>query len=225
MLTPAAIARRATPLSGVIFAALLALSAMLVPQPPDLDATPAAISAFFADHRAGVLASNVLGGYAAVFFLIFASWLAAAVRRRGTGRDLLPLMIIAGAVALIPLILGIGVVEMTLAFRPGALSPDTTRALYTMGAFTFNVSAFPLMLFLGSAALGLWGMGRAGGLLGSLAAAVALLHGIAGASVAGSGALAPHGQVYFAAFLGFLGWSLLAAVVLTVAGAGDASTG
>lgn len=210
--------RRLAPLSGVVFVALLAVSALLVPPLPDPDATPATVRAFFAEHHAGVLASNVLGGFATVFFLLFAASIVITLRRVPRCPSGVPIAAVTGAVALVPLVLGIGAIEMALAWRPAALDQGAVQAVFAIDSFTFNVSMFPLVLFFGAVAIGLVRAGGAARLLGISAALVAVLHAVAGASVAASGPMAPHGSVYFAAFLAFLAWSIVAAPVLAVRG-------
>ena len=57
--------------TGILFVVLLVVSVFMVPTPPDINASPGTISAFYSDHRTAILVSAYIGGLAVPVFLWF----------------------------------------------------------------------------------------------------------------------------------------------------------
>jgi hypothetical protein len=85
------------PLAGVLFTLLLA-SIFLVPQTPDVNASPAKITSFYASHRGALQAQTYLLAYAAIALVCFMAILTTRLRRMGA--DMLGRIAFAGSIML-----------------------------------------------------------------------------------------------------------------------------
>lgn len=104
----------------------------------------------------------------------------------------------------------------TLAFRP---NPDPARAalLNDLQSFTFQVTTFPAILFLGAACAAILASGALPRWLGLAAAAAAALHAIAWISFfATSGNLAAGALPDIVSFAALLAWLVACSVVMLI---------
>jgi hypothetical protein len=202
--------------TGIVFVVLLVVSIFALPAPPKIDVPAGNVATYFQNHQDGVRASTFIGMIAAFFFLWFLGSLRSFLRvaEGQTGR--LSSVLFAGGVATAALA-AVGSTAMTM----GALRPETNpqilQALYDLNVYVLVVGSFTLaayaaaggMVVLRSRALPVW-LGWGGLLVGLLQLLSAI--GIFGST---SNAFNPHdGVVAFAAFIGFVLWTLAASVLL-----------
>jgi hypothetical protein len=74
---------RRAPLTGIVFVGLLVATFALSWNTPDDKASGAKVLAYYHSHRSQEITANVLGAYAAVFWLFFTGSLRAFLRRAG----------------------------------------------------------------------------------------------------------------------------------------------
>jgi Domain of unknown function (DUF4386) len=202
--------------TGIVFVVLLVISIFALPMPPDIDEPAGNVATYFHNHQDGIRASTFIGMIAGFFFLWFLGSLRSFLRvaEGPTGR--LSSVLFGGGVATAALAT-VASTAMTL----GALRPETNpqilQILYDLNLYVLPVGGFTLaayaaaggMVVLRSRVLPVW-LGW-GGLL------VGLLQLLSAIAIFGSksGAFNPHdGFVAFAAFIGFVLWTLAASVLL-----------
>lgn len=71
---------RLTPLTGLIFAALIAVNTAIAPNNPNAKTTGEHVIAFFTQHHSAERAGAVVGTLGLVFFIFFAGWLYNRIR-------------------------------------------------------------------------------------------------------------------------------------------------
>ncbi len=200
---------------GIAAVVALAVSTVIVPQPPKANASTAKILAYYIDHRRTLLFSQWLAGLGAALFL----WFVASVRgtwgRSPGSAGELSAVAFAGGVALGGGALAATGLNATLTYTARQIqnSPDLVRALYTGQTLTFTLVLFAAAVFLAGAGLlirrlGAPWLGAAGVVLG----VYQLL--AAGAISDFSGLRSPTGPLPFAAFIVLLLWILATSIVM-----------
>jgi len=203
--------------AGVIFVALLALSAFLAPAPPKADASVQKIANYYLNHRKALLGSAMFGTFAIVFFLWFLGHLRHVLQRAEGGHE-----------ALSPIVFGSGVALATIGFISGI--PGATLAYHT--ARTGDRAAIRLLFDMGNIFGPLIGI-IVGGFLAATATAMIMKElvapwlGWAGLAVAlysfvtgglgifaTKGALAGNGVVGLVGFVAFMVWVLVASAAM-----------
>lgn len=190
---------RLAPWTGIAFVVLVVLGAVTAGSAPSAAASGTKVIAFYSDHRSAVHTSAVLLTLAFIALLLFAGVLRVFLRQRGS--DGLAATLLAGAA-----ILTVGQaisasLSWALSDTPSALSPDAAQALNVAandlvlvsaaGWFIFAVTAWVVVL-------------RYGGLpkwMGWVSLVIAVL------------VVSP---AEFIAFLLFVGWIAVAAVLMIV---------
>jgi hypothetical protein len=119
---------RWVPLTGVVFAVLLFVGAMVSGNTPDSDASPQKVVAFFESHRGSQHASLFLIAYSVVFGLFFAAALRSFLRSRSTEAGLIGL----GVSGMTVLAVGgatLAGINFAATDVPGKISPSAEQAL------------------------------------------------------------------------------------------------
>jgi hypothetical protein len=124
------------PLTGAVFVVLLVLAFVIGGETPDADDSAAEAVSFYTDNDSEQIASALLGAYAVVFFLFFAGFLRAALRK-GEESGILSTVSFAGAI-----VLGLGGLffsglTFTLADTADSLDPSAVQALSALNSDFF----------------------------------------------------------------------------------------
>jgi hypothetical protein len=199
---------RWVPASGLLAVIALSLTALISPPPPIAGAPAAEIVGYYGLHHAGLEAESIADGIGVMLVVLFAASLHARIRSVASLTAFVAAAIFA-ACTLVQV-----AAFHALAFRP---NPDPIRAalLNDVQSFTFQVTTFPAILFLGAAAAAILASGALPRWLGLAAAAAAGLHAIAWISFfAASGILAAGALPDIVAFAALLAW--LAACSVTM---------
>ena len=133
------------PISGLLAAVALALTGLISPPPPVAGAPVGDIVTYYSRHRVGLEIESLADGVGIMLLVIFAATLHARVR---TGLSMVAYV----AAAIVAALTLVQVAAFhALAFRP---DPEPVRAalLNDLQSFTFQVTTFPILLFLGAAA-------------------------------------------------------------------------
>ncbi|HEX7264471.1 MAG TPA: hypothetical protein VF383_09885 [Candidatus Dormibacteraeota bacterium] len=196
------------PASGVLAAASLALTGLISPPPPIAGAPAADISTYYALHRAGLEIESLADGIGVMLLVVFAATLHARI---GSVPSLTAFT--ASAIVAASTLAQVAAFH-ALAFRP---NPDPTRAalLNDLQSFSFQVTTFPTLLFLGAASAAILGSAALPRWLGFAAAAGAALQPVAWISFfAPSGLLAAGALPDIVAFAALLAWLTAASVTM-----------
>jgi hypothetical protein len=188
------------PLTGVAFVVLVVLSFLISGETPDFDDTGEQVISFYTDNEGAQFASAILGAYAALFFVFFASILRGELRRREVGPGVLSTISFAGAVVLTVGALAFAGFTFTLAdLADNDPDPGAMQALNALnGNFFFPIAVGTSAFLLGAGIL----MIRSGYLstwIGWTAVVIGVL------------AVTPVG---FFAFLASLAWVLVVSILL-----------
>lgn len=201
---------RWVPASGLLAVIALSLTALISPPPPIAGAPAADIAGYYGLHHAGLEVESIADGIGAMLLVVFAASLHARVRS-------LPSLTAFVAAAIFAACTLVQVAAFhALAFRP---NPDPTRAalLNDLQSFTFQVTTFPAILFLGAACAAILASGALPRWLGLAAAAAAGLHAIAWISFfAPPGILAAGALPDIVSFAALLAWLVACSVVMLV---------
>lgn len=196
------------PVSGLLAAVALALTGLISPPPPVAGAPADQIAAYYAAHRVGLETESVADGIGVTLLVVFAACFHARIRS-------LPSLTAFGAAAIIAACTLVQVAAFhALAFRP---DPDPARAalLNDLQSFTFQVTTFPTLLFLGAAAAAIFGSDALPRWLGLAAAAAAAVQAVAWISFfAPPGILAAGALPDIVAFATHLAWMVACSLVL-----------
>jgi hypothetical protein len=190
--------RRLAPLTAFPFVVALILTFTIEGTTPDLNASGQEVLAFYQAHHSAAMASDAFGALGVVFFFGFAAALRSFLRGHEGGEGLATLAF-GGAIAL-----GIGgalfsSIDWSLADARNSLTPDAARALHVLAQdifwpFSVGVCVFGIangLAILATNALPRW--------LGW----VALVLGVVGIT-----------PLSFPAFIAFMLWSLIVAVLI-----------
>jgi hypothetical protein len=132
------------PASGILAAVALASTGLISPPPPVAGSPAGDVVAYYVSHRVGLEIESVADGVGIILLVIFAATFHARVR---SGISLTAL--VAAAIIAASTLVQVAAFH-ALAFRP---NPDPVRAalLNDLQSFTFQVTTFPALLFLGAA--------------------------------------------------------------------------
>jgi hypothetical protein len=132
------------PASGLVAAIALALTGLISTPPPIAGAPANEIAVYFARHHLGLETESIADCVGVTLLIIFA----ATLHSRIGGAASLTAFVAAAIIAACTLVQVAAF--QALAFRP---NPDPVRAalLNDLQSFTFQVTTFPTLLFLGSA--------------------------------------------------------------------------
>jgi hypothetical protein len=200
--------KRLLPASGLLAAAALALTGLISPPPPIAGAPATDIASYFALHRVGLEIESLADGIGVMLLVVFA----ATFHARIGGVPSLTAFVASAIVA--SSTLAQVAAFHALAFRP---NPDPTRAalLNDLQSFSFQVTTFPTLLFLGAASVAILGSAALPRWLGFAAAAGAVLQPVAWISFfAPSGVLAAGALPDIIAFAALLAWLTAASATM-----------
>ena len=201
---------RWVPASGLMAVVALALTALISPPPPIAGAAAAEVAAYYNRHHAGLEVESVADGIGVMLLVVFAASLDARMR------SLPSLTALVGAAIFAACTLVQVAAFHALAFRP---NPDPARAalLNDLQSFTFQVTTFPAILFLGAAGTAILASGALPRWLGLAAAAAAGLQVIAWISFfVSSGILAAGALPDIVAFGALLAWVVACSLTMLV---------
>ncbi len=119
---------RWAPLTGVVFAVLLFVGAMISGNTPDADASPQKVVSFFESHRGSQHASLFLIAYSIVFGLFFAAALRSYLRSRLAEGSLVGLGV-SGMTVLAASAATLAGINFAATDVPGKISPTAEQAL------------------------------------------------------------------------------------------------
>ena len=197
------------PVSGVLATVALALTGLLVPPPPIAGAPATDIVTYYARHQSGLEAESVADGVGMMLLVTFAASFHARVRTVPS----LTAFVATGVVAACAL--GQVAAFHTLAYRPNP-EPALAALLNDLQSFTFQVTTFPILLFLAAAGAAI--LDSRGGLprwLGLAAVAAAGLQAVSWISFfAAPGNLAAGALPDIAAFASLLAWLVASSLVM-----------
>jgi hypothetical protein len=186
----------------------MALTGLISPPPPIAGAPAAEIVDYYNAHHVGLEIESVTNGVGATMLVIFAATFYARVRS-------IPALTAFVAAAILAACMLVEVAAFqALAFRP---NPEPARAalLNDLQSFTFQVTTFPTLLFLGAASTAIFVSGLLPHWLGVAAAVAAGLQVISWVSFfASPGILAAGAIPDIAAFSALLGWLILCSVAM-----------
>jgi len=196
------------PASGLLAATALALTGLISPPPPVAGAPAADIAAYYAGHRVGLEIESLADGIGVMLLVTFAATFHARIRS-------IPSLTAFVAAAILAACTLVQVAAFhALAFRP---DPDPARAalLNDLQSFTFEVSTFPTLLFLGAAATAILASRALPRWLGLAAAVAAGLQAVAWISFfAPRGILAAGALPDIVSFAALLAWLVTCSVVM-----------
>jgi hypothetical protein len=186
----------------------LALTGVISPPPPVAGAPSADIVAYYARHHLGLELESLADGIGVMLLVTFVAAFHARIRT-------IPSLTAFVAAAILAACMLVQVAAFqALAFRP---NPDPTRAalLNDLQSFTFQVTTFPTLLFLGAAGVAIWASSALPRWLG-LAAAVAAGLQIVGwiSFFAPPGILAAGALPDIVSFAALLAWLITCSVVM-----------
>jgi hypothetical protein len=199
---------RLLPTSGLLAALALALTGLISSPPPIAGAPANEIVTYFARHHIGPETESIVDSVGVTLLVIFAATFYARIRTTPS------LTAFAAAAILAACTLVQVAAFQALTYRP---NPDPVRAalLNDLQTFTFQVTTFPAMLFLGSAGTAILGSGALPRWLGLAAIAAACLQVVAWISFyAPPGFLAAGALPDVVAFSALLAWLIACSVTM-----------
>jgi hypothetical protein len=186
----------------------LALTGLISSPPPVAGAPAAEIVDYYNAHHLGLEIESVANGVGATMLVIFAATFYARLLS-------MPALTAFVAAAILAACMLVEVAAFhALAFRP---NPEPARAalLNDLQSFTFQVTTFPSLLFLGAAGTAILGSGMLPRWLGLAAAVAAGLQVISWVSFfASPGMLAAGAVPDIVAFSALLGWLALSSLTM-----------
>ena len=197
------------PISGLLAAVALALTGLISPPPPVAGAPASDIVTYYSRHRVGLEIESIADGVGIVLLVVFAGSLHARIR---TGLSMAAYL--AAAIVAASTLIQVAAFH-ALAFRP---DPEPLRAalLNDLQSFTFQVTTFPILLFLGAAGAAILASGDLSRWLGIAALIAALLQAVSWVSFfAPPGNLAAGALPDIAAFGSMLAWLVACSLKLT----------
>jgi hypothetical protein len=198
------------PLSGAIFAILIAVGYFLLPakQPPMADDSGARYMAYVTGHRDALLWRGYVVGIGLLFFLWFVAAVGQRMRRLGEDR-LASTMFGGGAVLATIVLLQTATVTWVAWDHGGGLDGSTLKALVNAPNFAF---AFPWAVFVGAASLASLRTKMVPAWLSGFGLVLTVWILVTGATYAHSGFFSPTGWFGGIALIAFLLGSLVAGV-------------
>jgi hypothetical protein len=202
--------------TGIAFVVLGIIALVVVPQPPQPDASSGEVAAYFTDNRSGILAQTYLFAVAGLFFLWFLGSLRSHLRRAEGGTGRLSAVAFAGGIATFA---AFGTGSGISAALAAGIAPQgdfaVANAFFEFGSQVFSGVSFPVIVLSLAASLAILRFRAFPDWLGWLGLGVAL-SGVIGtfALFADSGFFAPGGGFTYIAFGLFFVWFLLLSVVL-----------
>ena len=195
--------------TGILFVVLLVVSVFMVPTPPDVNAAPKDITAYYADHRTGVMLSMYLGGLAAVAFLWFLGSLYQTLRRAEGEHARLSIVCLGGGICVAAIALASACFNTALAYSSALHSDDgAVRGLYLLSVFSIQFVYFAIAAFVASASILMIRTGVVSRWIGEAGVVFAMLMLVGAGSFASGGALLPQGGIEFGGLAAFAVWML-----------------
>ena len=194
--------------SGLVAAIALSLTGLISTPPPIAGAPANVIVVYFSRHHLGLETESIADCAGVTLLVIFA----ATLHSRIGGAASLTAFVAAAIIAACTLFQVAAF--HTLAFRP---NPDPVRAalLNDLQSFTFQVTTFPTLLFLGSAGVAILGSSALPRWVGLAAAVAACVQVVAWISFyAPAGILAAGGLPDIVAFTALLTWVVVSSLVM-----------
>jgi hypothetical protein len=135
--------------TGIVVAALLAIAFVvgISPEPPDLDAGPAAWLKYVAAQQDALQVQILLTSLAMLFFLWFLGSVRAGARSAEGGAGRVSAIASGGGIVGAASVLMSNVFLATAAYRPLETSPDLTRTLVDLSVLTLGVGAAAFAVF------------------------------------------------------------------------------
>jgi hypothetical protein len=196
------------PASGILAAVALALTGLISPPPPEAGSPAAEVVAYYAGHRVGLEIESVADGVGITLLVIFAATFHARIQS-----SLSMTALIAAAIIAASTLVQVAAFH-ALAFRA---DPEPLRAtlLNDLQSFTFQVTTFPSLLFLGAAGAAILVSGGLQRWLGLAAIVAAGLQAFSWVSFfAPSGILAAGALPDIVAFAALLAWLVACSVAM-----------
>ncbi len=139
--------KKLLPLSGIAAVALILGSFAIAGETPDTDAPIDEVVTFYTDHDSDTMASALMLGYAAVFFMLFTTAIAGAVRRaQGDSGGASALGFGGGILFSVGLLLFAGI-NFALGDVPEKLDPSAVQTLHILNEDLFLPAAMGLVIF------------------------------------------------------------------------------
>jgi hypothetical protein len=135
--------------TGIVVAVLLAVSFVvgLSPEPPDLDAGPAAWLKYVAAQQDALQVQILLSSLAMLFFLWFLGSVRAGARAAEGGAGRVSAIASGGGIVGAAFVLMSNVFLATAAYRPLETSPDLTRTLVDLSVLSLGVGTAAFAVF------------------------------------------------------------------------------
>jgi hypothetical protein len=194
----------------MLAAVALALTGLISPPPPVAGSAASDIVAYYGAHRVGLEIESVADGVGIILLVIFAATFHARIRS-----GLSMTAFVAAAIIAASTLIQVAAFH-ALAFRP---NPEPVRAalLNDLQSFTFQVTTFPSLLFLGAAGAAILVSGELPRWLGLAATVAAGLQAVSWVSFfAPSGILAAGALPDIASFSALLVWLVACSVAMLV---------
>lgn len=137
---------RSAPLTGVVFAALSAVTIVITPSSPSSHATGARVIAFYEAHRSTERVSIILGVFALAFFMFFATSLRGYLRSTRSAEGLASLVLVAAGLLAVGLTVSSGF-AYALADAPSRLAPASAQTLNLLDEDVFFTMVVGVGLF------------------------------------------------------------------------------
>jgi hypothetical protein len=202
--------RRWLPTSGLLAALALASTGLISPPPPIAGAPAADIVTYYSRHRVGLEIESLADGVGIILLVMFAATFHARIRTSLSMTTFVAAAIIAAST------LGQVAAFHALAYRP---DPEPLRAalLNDLQGFAFQVTTFPILLFLGSAGAAILASNELPRWLGMTAIVAAVLQAVSWISFfAPSGILAAGALPDIVAFGSMLAWLVACSITMLV---------
>jgi hypothetical protein len=205
-------------MTGILFVLLVIVGFAVTPQPPDADAAPAEVLSYVVDHQNALHAVQLIFAAAGFLFIWFIGTLRDALSRVEVAGGRHALANIAwggGLIAVATLMVGFALAA-TATLHPVDNDPDLTRALWDASLMVPAVGAPAAAVFFVANGLSILRSGVLPAWLGWLGLLTALFNALGiGAVYTDHGVFAADGVLgFFAGFLLFLLWILLASITL-----------
>jgi hypothetical protein len=184
------------------------MTALLVPTPPIAGAPATEIVTYYLRHQSGLEAESLADGVGMMFLVTFAATFHARIRSVPS----LTALVAAGIVAACAL--GEVAAFHTLSYRPNP-DPALAALLNDLQSFTFQVTTFPILLFLAAAGAAIMDSRGLPRWLGLAAVAAAVLQAVSWISFfAAPGVLAAGALPDIVAFASLLAWLVASSLVM-----------